>query len=756
MPVSAFSLAAAAGLSILSSATVLLSLGSRLVNRRASRLRRPLIIYGLSTGLWAVIQIGVLTRDLNLFPPSLTWRMPLYGLFWLATVQVGYIRTAAGHPANWLRSWLAAGLLTAGLLALESGWPVHLDTLRLGQKWALSIQAVGLRIAVLAWGVASGHAVLLLLNTYRASDDPVLCNRLRYLVLVVLLSVTSDSVFFASYWAAGSGGRILGLILLTYASINPRLPALNKFLRRNLAAVIAATTGIGFFWILLTGRSWLVLRSAPLPDWLLDGILAVFGTLVFYQLVLRLQEGLRHLVAGRRRNIPELMRRYSQRIGNVFNLPVLDEEANQVLQTAFNAQSGRLLLVNFAQDLQQNGHYHLQPASNPDQTTLSLAKNQPLAVHFGQYRQALVQDEIQTIAGLQRADEVREWLESQPVVVWVPIHNRDTWIGLLGAGPKRSGEPFDTADIELVQSIADQTAVALENARLVSGVMRINNEFRQAYAALEQSNQRLAELERTKSNFVTTAICALRAPLADIDRHLELLARQPEIQAVEISRPPLAGIKRAAAWLESITASMQDMLTIESGLLQLDLQPVNIGAIIGEMVARYKPQLAARRQVLHLSGLEPLPTIQGDPHLLGKAMAYLVENAILYTPEGGRITIQGKSEPTDSDDEPAQMIQISIMDTGVGLERRELDYIFEKLYRGQAGIHYHSDQDDLMAAGLGLGLAIARGIIAAHQGEIWCESPGYDPGRCPGSEFHIRLPTNAHPTKPVGNPLVRL
>jgi signal transduction histidine kinase len=136
---------------------------------------------------------------------------------------------------------------------------------------------------------------------------------------------------------------------------------------------------------------------------------------------------------------------------------------------------------------------------------------------------------------------------------------------------------------------------------------------------------------------------------------------------------------------------------------------------------------------LSLIGLEVLPPLQADPRRIHQIFKHLIGNAIKYTPDGGEITVSGQSEPG--------RVRITIKDTGVGIAPEDLEKVFEKFYRvGDSKLH-SSGETKFMGAGPGLGLAIVKGLVEAHGGRIWAESPGFDMQNHPGSTFVVILPT---------------
>jgi signal transduction histidine kinase len=127
----------------------------------------------------------------------------------------------------------------------------------------------------------------------------------------------------------------------------------------------------------------------------------------------------------------------------------------------------------------------------------------------------------------------------------------------------------------------------------------------------------------------------------------------------------------------------------------------------------------------------------GDPERLYQALRNVVSNAVKFTPDGGRISINGRMLPG--------FIEITVSDSGIGIDPEDQMRIFEKFGRlGDTSLH-SSGRTKFKGGGPGLGLPIAKGIIEAHGGAIWVESEGYDEERCPGSTFHILLPIRKEP-----------
>src|SRR6185503_7762288 len=146
-----------------------------------------------------------------------------------------------------------------------------------------------------------------------------------------------------------------------------------------------------------------------------------------------------------------------------------------------------------------------------------------------------------------------------------------------------------------------------------------------------------------------------------------------------------------------------------------------------------------RKLTLSARGLRGLPTIEADMQRLVQAFRNIVLNAIKFTPDGGRIEITANLKPSENGDGKDHIL-VAISDTGVGIDKENLELVFEKFFRAyDPGLH-STGTYKFMGAGPGLGLTIAKGVIEGHGGRIWAESPGHNMESYPGTTFYVLLP----------------
>jgi signal transduction histidine kinase len=159
-----------------------------------------------------------------------------------------------------------------------------------------------------------------------------------------------------------------------------------------------------------------------------------------------------------------------------------------------------------------------------------------------------------------------------------------------------------------------------------------------------------------------------------------------------------------------------------------------------------------RKQEVVINLDESIPTLRGDALRLMQLLSNILGNAIKFTPDGGRITIASSAKyllrgvtPAESQAAAREhhlFLEVTISDTGIGIDRDDQMRVFDKFYEVGNIQEHSSGKVAFKAKGAGLGLSIAKGIVDMHGGEIWVESTGYNPERLPGSTFHILLPLN--------------
>jgi signal transduction histidine kinase len=286
-----------------------------------------------------------------------------------------------------------------------------------------------------------------------------------------------------------------------------------------------------------------------------------------------------------------------------------------------------------------------------------------------------------------------------------------------------------------------ETMIRTLNADLEERVKERTRQLEVASQYLEHTNQILKVLDRNQKDFIEIAAHELRTPLTIMIGYISMMKLNPVIKENEALNELLTGIEKGTGRLHEVVNSMLDVRRIDSGMLKVVPEQLSPASILDEVVGQLQAEAQETRNLSFSVECEPeLPLMSVDPALIRKAIRHVIINAIKYTPDGGKIKVHARQVILKSG-QPG--IEISVKDTGIGLDAEHHELVFEKFYQvGPSALH-SSSKMAFKGGGPGLGLGIARGIVQAHHGEIWIESPGYDEVNLPGSTVYLQLPLTA-------------
>ena len=262
-------------------------------------------------------------------------------------------------------------------------------------------------------------------------------------------------------------------------------------------------------------------------------------------------------------------------------------------------------------------------------------------------------------------------------------------------------------------------------------------------ARLQDAYDRLRELDRLKSNFLATVSHELRTPLTSIIGYSEMLQTGIAGELTGEQSGFVDTIRSKGELLLTLITSLLDLNKLERGQLTIEPELCDPRALLNEVQETYLPEAEKKGIHLHVECGDDVPGLHADPVRLRQILINLAGNAIKFTPEDGHVTLSAvRAEMTlhDPDEEeepglgaalmmaPEPAVEFRVHDTGIGIEKDQLDKIFDAFYQvdGSSTREY---------GGAGLGLAIAKNLIEAHHGLIRVEST---PER--GSTFFVTLP----------------
>jgi len=359
----------------------------------------------------------------------------------------------------------------------------------------------------------------------------------------------------------------------------------------------------------------------------------------------------------------------------------------------------------------EDGQIHLASFSGPMREELERVFPVPLSPNSGSgaailQRQVLHYPDVEA-PGVPEFAKRGSRAAGNRAVIFAPILWEGKGIGAIHVGRGHVGA-FSDKEVALLKHFADQTAIAIENARL----------FRE----IEDKSHQLEIANKHKSDFLANMSHELRTPLNAIIGFSEVLMEKMFGEVNEKQLDYLNDIHASGRHLLSLINDILDLSKIEAGRMELDLSDVNVPDTLSSAMTLVRER--AQNHGINL-GLEVGPdvgVIRADERKVKQVVLNLLSNAVKFTPDGGKVAMRAMLD-TDH-------VEIAVQDTGIGIAPEDHDAVFEEFK--QVGRDYTKK-----AEGTGLGLALTKRIVELHGGRIWLEST---PGK--GSTFAFTLPLN--------------
>jgi len=315
---------------------------------------------------------------------------------------------------------------------------------------------------------------------------------------------------------------------------------------------------------------------------------------------------------------------------------------------------------------------------------------------------AMVDDVVQD-------EKRRAWLRQLQLksYIGVPLKRGKETIGAITLVMADSGRHHDGRDFSVAVALAERASIAVENARLF-------DELRAARAEADARRREAVSANRSKDQFLAVLGHELRNPLAPIVMSLELMKRKGDDSRERVV------IDRQVRHMRRLVDDLLDVSRIMSSKATLAKEPLDVAHVVTSAIDLVSPLLESQQHTVTVR-VEPGVRVEGDAVRLAQVMSNLLNNSAKYSPPGAAIGVDAYREGGE--------VVLKVRDDGIGIDPEMLPRIFDPFVQQPQAL-------DRAQGGLGLGLAIVRGLVHLHGGKVSAHSDG--PGR--GSEFVVRLP----------------
>lgn len=328
----------------------------------------------------------------------------------------------------------------------------------------------------------------------------------------------------------------------------------------------------------------------------------------------------------------------------------------------------------------------------------------------------------------ERTDGVFQVMQQSDIAVAVRLETSKEVLGYILFGYKVNGNGYTHQDIRLVRIVADELAVAIQNALRYEEISRFNatlqKEVDEATKQLRESNKKLRALDEAKDEFISMASHQLRTPLTSVKGYVSMVLDGDAGDLTADQRKLLQEAYASSQRMVYMIADFLNISRIKTGKFLLEPTMANLGEIVHEEIAQLQHAADSRGLRLKLHIDQTLPTLKIDENKVRQVIMNFIDNAIFYSKSGGEIHITLEKNPKN--------ITFMVKDEGIGVPISEQSQIFTKFFRASNARHARPD-------GTGIGLFMAKKVINAHGGEVIFNSEENK-----GSTFGFSLPL--HPT----------
>lgn len=537
-------------------------------------------------------------------------------------------------------------------------------------------------------------------------------NQLRLLrmgAIVSLLGATSDFIpsLGLNIYPMGVLGNIGFALITTWALTRYRLMELRMVARRGLAYTAISTLTLGIYGIAV-GILWLIVPELSTAAAVLAGVATIFVTGLFIQPLLQKAQTTVDRLFFRERF--DMLNALAQLNSDLRDITDFDAVVSKLGENVRNILRTDWVGVVLPDSSEQAFEVYYDTRGLTGRLTLGL--DGLLARRLTSANRPFFRSDLATDPYLQAASELeRSTINELQAEMVVPLKAGGELTGFLYMGPKLVGGDYNAAELDFVSAAADQSAMAINNAR--------------AFAIEAKRREELERLDSLKSILLQTVSHELKSPITAIKLSTELLDHVSNGNASETQRERLiTTLKSGIQRLERLTSESLDYAAMQSAHLELNRQPIRLHNLVEEAVDLLRPSITAREQIIDISVDDNLHPLMVDEQRIERVIANLVSNAHKYSPKGGLIRIEIMREQEDQ--------VIRVIDQGPGINEDEIEAVFSPYYRGKLA-------DTSPVQGSGLGLSIARYLTELHDGTLTIATAAPEGG----STFVLRLPASS-------------
>jgi len=569
----------------------------------------------------------------------------------------------------------------------------------------------------LYFAAAPTVAISKLLKASLTTQQPNKKNQLKYVVYASLLGYMGGATSFLPFLSSalppfGAPISYFYTFIIAYAIARYRLLDIDIAIKRSLIyALLLLVLLVPCIALVVWGQS-AAFGTVSLSFSISTLLLFITVGFFFPKIRFRTEEALERVLFKRTMNYRNTLLRSSQDMVSIVDINALSENLVRTVGKSLGIEKVSLLL-----NSHPSANYQLEASVGLDfgkSDVVVLPHQSPLVDLLQNRREAIVKEELEWVPVGPQTPQTIEIMGKLGAEISLPIVSKDKLIGILNLGHKEDKTIYSNEDLELLSTLANQAAIAIENARL--------------YENLKQSQDTLRRADRLSSLGLLTAGLAheIRNPLVAIRTFTQLL---PERYNDAEFREGFQGL--ALKEVDRICGLINDLLSFARPS-KPNVAPEAINDVVENITRILETQAKEKNVAIFREFSENLPKVWIDREQMKQVFMNLILNAIQAMQQGGSLSIATRSVARSGADPVGEFVQVEVRDTGIGIPEDNLQHIFDPFF---------TSKDE----GSGLGLAVSHQIVQEHGGFVTVESTV---GK--GTAFFVHVPV-AKPVRPAAN-----
>lgn len=522
-------------------------------------------------------------------------------------------------------------------------------------------------------------------------------------IWALLCNVLLPLVDFGAASKLGPAGTVIFVSFTAYAIVRHKLFNIKLIIARSMAYVLLIATCIGIYTLIVfLAAKWVVNEDSVIANQIIPIVVALFiaATAPYFK-----------------RLFDRVTNKFFYR--DAYDPQIFLDELNRTL--VGNIEIGILLrhtATVIEQNLKAECHIYVKETETTPSRIMGTTKMELKAGVF-----KLICDELATIQAKTVATDtledhytdLRKALEDNNIAIVSSLitsyaANKEATAYLL-LSPKKSGNAYSKQDLRIINIITDELLIAIQNALRFEEIQSFNitlqNRINDATAKLKRSNEKLKEMDETKDEFISMASHQLRTPLTSVKGYLSMVLDGDAGKVTDTQQQLLNQAYVSSQRMVYLIADLLNVSRLKTGKFVIDAAPTNLADMVESEIAQLTQVAKSRKLTLSFNKPENFPELMLDETKTRQVVMNFVDNAIYYTPSGGKIKIELQTDRSS--------VYFMVKDNGLGVPKAEQAHMFTKFYRAKNAQKARPD-------GTGLGLFMAKKVITDQGGTILFES----------------------------------